>query len=39
MIKCVVDTTKVCITLTKSITPFEAGFSSKTIAQKLAVVI
>ena len=39
MIKCVIHTTKACITLTKSITSFEAGYSSKTIAQQLAVVI
>ena len=39
MMKCVVHTTKACITLTKSITSFEAGYSSKTIAQQLAVVI
>ena len=30
---------KACITLTKSITSFEAGYSSKMIAQQLAVVI
>ena len=29
---------KACITLTKSITSFETGYSSKTIAQQLAVV-
>ena len=30
---------KACITLTKSITLFEVGYSSKTIVQQLAVVI
>ena len=39
MINCVVHTTKACITLTKSITPFDAGYSSKPIAQQVAVVI
>ena len=39
MIKCVTHTTKACITLTKSIASFEAGYSSKTIVQQLAVVI
>ena len=39
MIKCVVHTMKAYNTLTKSITSFEAGYSSKTIAQQLAVVI
>ena len=39
MIKCVIHTTKACITLSKSITSSEAGYSSKTIAQQLAVVI
>ena len=39
MIKCVVHTTKACITLTKSITLLAAGHSSKTIVQQLAVVI
>ena len=33
------QTTKACITLTKSIISFEAGYSSKTIAQQLAIVI
>ena len=32
-------TAKAFITLTKSITPFEAGYSSKTTVQQLAVVI
>ena len=35
----VIHTTKACIILTKSITLFEAGYSSKTIVQQLAVVI
>ena len=39
MIKYVVHTMKACVTLTKSITPSEAGYSSKMIAQELAVVI
>ena len=39
MIKCVIPTTKACITLTKSIISFEASYSSKTIAQQLAIVI
>ena len=39
MIKCVIHTTNACITLTKSITSFEAGYSSKTIARQLAVVM
>ena len=39
MVKCVVHTTKACITLTKSITLFEEGYSSKTIVQQLAAVI
>ena len=39
MIQCVIHTTKACITLTKSTTSFEAGYSSKTIAQQLVVVI
>ena len=39
MIKCVLHTTKACITLTKSITLFGAGYSSKTIVQQLATVI
>ena len=38
MIKCVIDITKACITLTKVIISFEAGYSSKTIAQQLAIV-
>ena len=39
MIKCVIHTTKASITLTKSITSFEPGFSSKTIVQQLAIVM
>ena len=39
MIKYVIHTARTCITLTKSITSFEAGYSSKTIVQQLAVVI
>ena len=39
MIKYVIHTARTCITLTKSITSFEAGYSSKTIAQQLAVVM
>ena len=39
MIKCVIHTMKTCITLTNSITSFEAGYASKTIVQQLAVVI
>ena len=39
MIKCVIHTTKACIILTKSITLFEAGYSSKTIVEQLSVVI
>ena len=39
MIKCVIQTMKACITLTKSITLFEVGYSSKMIVQQLAVVI
>ena len=39
MIKCVLHTTKACITLIKRITSFEAGYSSKMIVQQLAVVI
>ena len=39
MIKSVIHITKACITLTKSITSFEAGYSSKMIVQQLAVVI
>ena len=39
MKKSVLHTTKACITLTKSITSFEAGYSSKTIVQQLAAVI
>ena len=38
MIKCVIHTTKACITLTKSITLFEVGYSSKMTAQQLGVV-
>ena len=39
MVKCVVHTMKACITLTKRITLFEEGYSSKTIVQQLAAVI
>ena len=39
MMKFVLHTMKACITLTKSITSFEAGYSSKTIDQQLAAVI
>ena len=39
MIRCVIRTMKACITVTKSVTSFEAGYSSKTIVQQLAVVI
>ena len=39
MIKYVVHTTKACITLTKSITLSEAGYSSRATVQQLAVVI
>ena len=35
----VLHTMKACITLTESITSFEASYSLKTIAQKLAAVI
>ena len=38
MIKCVIHTTKACIRLTKVIISFEAGYSSKTLAQQLAIV-
>ena len=38
MIKFVLHTTKACITLTKSITSFEAGHSSKLIVKQLATV-
>ena len=39
MIKCVIHRAKASITLTKSITSFEAGYSSKTTGQQLAVVM
>ena len=36
IIKCVIHTSKACVTLTKTIISFEAGYSSKTVAQQLA---
>ena len=39
MIKRVIHKPKACITFTKSITSFEAGYSLKMIVQQLAVVI
>ena len=39
MIKGVIPKPKACIIFTKSITSFEAGYSSKMIVQQLAVVI